>query len=81
MLGLLDQAALMKDFRRDLVTSLEILFDLGKADLDPFFLKNVRKAALWQTTLLRHLSALKTRTARVARTRFLALVPTAGRFA
>lgn len=79
VLGLLDQAAIVQDLRRDLFARLEVVLDLRKADLEPLLLKDIREATLRKTTLQRHLSAFKTRTARIARTRLLALVSTAGR--
>src|SRR5688500_20161033 len=59
VLCLLNKASFVQDLRGDLVTRIEILFDLGKADLDPLFLKDVSKATLRQSTLQRHLATLK----------------------
>ena len=67
MLGFFDQSAFVQDLGRDLVAGVEIGFDLRKADLDPLFLKDVRESAFRQTTLERHLSALKPGTAAVTR--------------
>src|SRR5215470_17446748 len=77
MLGFFDQTTFMKDLGGHFVTSVEILLDLGEADLDPLFLENVGESTLWQTALERHLSALKTRTAAVAGTRLLSLMSAA----
>ena len=35
VLRFLDQTAFVQNLRGDLVTRIEVLFDLGKADLDP----------------------------------------------
>lgn len=79
VLRLLDQAAIVEDLRRDLIARLEVILDLRKADLEPLLLKDIRKTTLRKTTLKRHLSAFKTRTARITRTRLLTLVSAAGR--
>lgn len=79
VLRLFYQAAVVKDLRSDLVTSVKILFDLREADLDPLFLKDISEPTLRQTTLQRHLSALEPGTAAVTGARFLALMAAAGR--
>src|SRR5690606_16109459 len=78
VLCLFDKAALVKHLGRDLISRLKVRFDLCEADLDPLLFEDIRKAALRQTTLKRHLAAFKTGTAAVARTRFLALVSAPG---
>src|SRR5262245_8884934 len=79
MLGLFYQSTLVKDLGRNLVAGIEIRLDLAEADLDPVFLEDVGEATLREATLEWHLPAFKSRTARITRTRFLALVSTTGR--
>ena len=78
MLGLFDKAAFVQDLWRNFIPRAEIRFDLGKAYLDPLLLKDIGKAALRQTSLEWHLSALKPRTTAVTRARFLAFMAAAG---
>src|SRR5438874_3932471 len=78
MLGLLDQTALVKEFRCNRISGGEAFFDLAEADLDPLLLKDICEPTFRQTSLQRHLPALESRTAAVTRSRFLSLVATTG---
>jgi hypothetical protein len=74
VLRFLDQAALVEDLRRYLVSSVKVRIDLPKTDLDPLLLEDIRKASFRQTSLERHLPALKTGATAVTRPRLLAFV-------
>jgi hypothetical protein len=81
MLSFLDNATLMQKFRSDLLISIEVLIERSQTNLQPLLLKDVGKTALWQTPVQGHLSALKSNLARIARTRLLPLLTSAGSFA
>ena len=81
MLRFLDYAALVQNFRRDLVVSSKDIFQGIKTNFDPLLFENVRKAALRQSAMQGHLAAFKSGLRRIAGTGFLALVATARSFA
>src|SRR6185369_598857 len=74
MFRFLNQAAIVQDFGRDLLTGVEVLIERRETDLDPALLEDVRKAAFRQTAMQRHLAAFKTNLARITRTGLLSLL-------
>src|SRR5688572_22058030 len=74
VLRLLDQAATVQHFGRDLFVGVEVLLQSGETDLQPLLLEDVGKTALGQTPVQRHLTTFKSNLARITRTRLLSLL-------
>src|SRR5688500_9224274 len=80
MFRFLNQAAGVQHLRRDLFVSVEVLVQGREADFEPALLEDVRKAALGQAAMKRHLAAFETDLARVTRAGLLSLLTAAGGF-
>src|SRR4051812_14869085 len=73
MLRLLNDAAVVQQFRGDFFLRRKSFFQRFQAYFNPLLLENIGKAALWQTTVQGHLAAFEADLGRIARTRFLSL--------
>jgi hypothetical protein len=76
--GLLDYASVVQQLGRYFLVRLEASLKSSQTNFQPALLENIRKAALRQTTVQRHLAAFESDLGRVARARLLSLFTARG---